>query len=169
MAPTSSPGPQIDRRLLRAVGGLTSLTRSEPTGQKASASAARSCDRQAALLQRAAVRTPRAPSTDAIETQRRRSKTPATARPKAAAKTAARLSEGSTASRARGARPRQAVARRQEPSRRASTSPTAPDDLKLISGVGPQDRGHAARPRHLHLCAGRRAGRRPSANGSMAT
>ena len=71
---------------------------------------------------------------------------------------------------AAGKKPAAASSRRSttRTARPAIEKPAALDDLKLISGVGPKIEGMLHRTRHLHLRAGRGAGRRPSATGSTA-
>ncbi|MFC3071899.1 NADH-quinone oxidoreductase subunit NuoE [Shinella pollutisoli] len=128
-----TPGPQIDRVYSAPEGGLTSLTTPDAEPKKAPA---RKAEKDAVSVPPSNAAKPR---TDADETDPAL-KTPATAKVEAAAnaevKGDTRAEGGATASK-KAAKPAL-----DDPNRPAAVErPAAPDDLKLISGVGPKIEG----------------------------
>jgi NADH-quinone oxidoreductase subunit E len=129
------PGPQIDRHFSAPEGGATSLTDDEPKAKKTSAKRA-VAEAASAKVDAAPVppsEAARPKSTDA-ETNAAL-KTPVTA-PKAAAKNVKAVEEQAAAA-PTAAKP--ALTDKNRPA--GIDKPTAPDDLKLISGVGPKIEG----------------------------
>ncbi len=133
-------GPQIDRVFSAPEGGLTSLTTEAPKAKSASGTASAKVDAAPVPPSEAA----RAKSTDA-ETNAAL-KTPATA-PAAAAKNA-KAAEAQPLSGTAAAEPVKAPASKAESAQKPALTdknrpagiekPATPDDLKLISGVGPK-------------------------------
>jgi NADH-quinone oxidoreductase subunit E len=136
-----TPGPQIDRVFSAPAGGLTSLTAPDPVGKKTTARAKKSGDEGASLPPANAAR----PETDAAETDPKL-KTPATAKGEAAAnakQTGETRAEGGDADgkqpAARAAAGKPSLEDKNRPAGMAR--PASPDDLKLVSGVGPKIEG----------------------------
>ncbi|WP_411035334.1 NADH-quinone oxidoreductase subunit E [Shinella sp. BYT-45] len=134
------PGPQIDRIYSAPIGGLTSLTEPEPAAKKATARAKKADEDSVSVPPSNAAK----PRTDADETNPKL-KTPATAKAEAAA--AAELkgdtrSEGGDAAAKQPAEKAAAKPSLDDKNRPAAIArPASPDDLKLISGVGPKIEG----------------------------
>lgn len=133
-----APGPQIDRVYSAPVGGLTSLSEPEAAAKKPAARARKAAgDAVSRPPSNAAKPTTAAPETDPSV------KTPATAKKQAARNSEAK---GETADLAAkpvalkaDAQPQPSLEDKNRPA--AIEKPAAPDDLKLISGVGPKLEG----------------------------
>lgn len=139
------PGPQVDRVYSAPIGGLTSLSLVEPVARKPAAS--RGTKEDAAAVSVPPANAARA-KTDAPETDPS-IKTPATAKAEAAANAKVKgetVSEGdgNAASKAESGGKAATAAKPSldDKNRPAGIGrPAAPDDLKLISGVGPKIEG----------------------------
>ncbi|MEZ2221003.1 NADH-quinone oxidoreductase subunit E [Rhizobium sp. RCC_161_2] len=137
-------GPQIDRVFSAPEGGLTSLTTEAPKAKSASSKAASSTSGKVDAAPVPPSEAARPKSTDA-ETNAAL-KTPATA-PAAAAKNA-KAAEAQPLSETTAAEPVKALASKTESTQKPALTdknrpagiekPATPDDLKLISGVGPK-------------------------------
>ncbi|GLR49647.1 NADH-quinone oxidoreductase subunit E [Shinella yambaruensis] len=134
-----TPGPQVDRIFSAPVGGLTSLNEPEAVAKKAPARAKKTEEESVSVPPSNAAK----PKTDAVETDPKL-KTPATAKAEAAANAKA---TGDTRAEGGDAAAKQPLAEAGKPSLEDKNRPAAiarpqtPDDLKLISGVGPKIEG----------------------------
>lgn len=136
---TVTPGPQIDRIFSAPIGGLTSLNEPEAAAKKTSGRATKAEDDAASVPPSNAAK----PKTDAVETDPKL-KTPATAKAEAAANTKAKGDTRAEGGDAAAKQPAAAVGKPslEDKNRPAGIErPAAPDDLKLISGVGPKIEG----------------------------
>ena len=136
---TVEPGPQIDRIFSAPIGGLTSLNEPEPAAKKAPTRAKKADEDSVSVPPSNAARA----KTDADETDPKL-KTPVTAKAEAAANAKAkgdtRAEGGDTAAK----QPAALVAKPslEDKNRPAGIArPATPDDLELISGVGPKIAG----------------------------
>lgn len=137
---TVETGPQIDRIFSAPVGGLTSLNEPETAAKKTTTRAKKSAEDSVSVPPSNAAK----PKTDAVETDPKL-KTPANAKAEAAANTKAK---GDTRAEGGDAAAKQPVAAAvskpslEDKNRPAGIErPATPDDLKLISGVGPKIEG----------------------------
>ncbi|ANH03819.1 NADH-quinone oxidoreductase subunit E [Shinella sp. HZN7] len=135
-----TPGPQVDRIFSAPVGGLTSLNEPEAATKKAPARARKTEEESISVPPSNAAK----PKTDAVETDPKL-KTPATAKAEAAANTKV---TGDTRAEGGDAAAKQPIAAAtgkpslEDKNRPAGIArPQTPDDLKLISGVGPKIEG----------------------------
>ena len=135
-----TPGTQIDRIYSAPAGGLTSLNEPEPAARKTTTRAKKADEDSVNVPPSNAARA----KTDAEETNPKL-KTPATAKAEAAANTKAK---GDTRAEGGDASAKQPVAAAvgkpslEDKNRPAGIErPATPDDLKLISGVGPKIEG----------------------------
>lgn len=135
-----TPGTQIDRIYSAPAGGLTSLNEPEPAARKTTTRAKKTDEDSVSVPPSNAARA----KTDAEETNPKL-KTPATAKAEAAANTKAK---GDTRAEGGDASAKQPVAAAvgkpslEDKNRPAGIErPATPDDLKLISGVGPKIEG----------------------------
>ncbi|MCR6498601.1 NADH-quinone oxidoreductase subunit E [Shinella sp. CPCC 101442] len=133
---TVEPGPQIDRITSAPAGGLTSLNEPEPAAKKAP-TRAKTVDGDSVIVPPSNAAKP---TTDAVETDPKL-KTPANAKAEAAANTKvkgdARAEGGDEAAK----QPAALVGKPslEDKNRPAGIArPETPDDLELISGVGPK-------------------------------
>ena len=129
-----TPGTQIDRVYSAPAGGLTSLTEPEAAAKKAPARAKKSDEEGVSVPPSNAARA----RTDADETDPKL-KTPATAKAEAAANAKAKgdtRAEGGEAAAPAG---KPSLEDKNRPA--GIERPATPDDLKLISGVGPKIEG----------------------------
>jgi NADH-quinone oxidoreductase subunit E len=132
-----TPGPQIDRHFSSPEGGPTTLTDAEPKAKRASAKKAEAATAKVDAAPVPSSEAARPKSTDA-ETNAAL-KTPVTA-PKAAAKNIKAVEEQAAA--AATPAPTAAKPALTDKNRPAGIDkPAAPDDLKLIAGVGPKIEG----------------------------
>ncbi|MCT7662435.1 NADH-quinone oxidoreductase subunit E [Shinella kummerowiae] len=136
---TVEPGPQVDRIFSAPIGGLTSLNEPEPVAKKAPTRAKKADEDSVSVPPSNAARA----KTDADETDPKL-KTPVTAKAEAAANAKAkgdtRAEGGDTAAK----QPAALVAKPslEDKNRPAGIArPATPDDLELISGVGPKIAG----------------------------
>jgi len=136
---TVEPGPQVDRIFSAPIGGLTSLNEPEPAARKAPTRAKKADEDSVSVPPSNAARA----KTDADETDPKL-KTPVTAKAEAAANAKAkgdtRAEGGDTAAK----QPAALVAKPslEDKNRPAGIArPATPDDLELISGVGPKIAG----------------------------
>jgi NADH-quinone oxidoreductase subunit E len=136
---TVEPGPQVDRIFSAPIGGLTSLNEPEPAARKAPTRAKKADEDSVSVPPSNAARA----KTDADETNPKL-KTPVTAKAEAAANAKAkgdtRAEGGDTAAK----QPAALVAKPslEDKNRPAGIArPATPDDLELISGVGPKIAG----------------------------
>ncbi|MFT4160603.1 NADH-quinone oxidoreductase subunit E [Shinella sp.] len=133
------PGTQIDRIYSAPAGGLTSLNEPEPAAKKTTTRAKKADEDSVSVPPSNAARA----KTDADETDPKL-KTPATAKKEAAANAEAK---GETRAEGGDASTKQPLAAAAKPSLEDKNRPAgierpaAPDDLKLISGVGPKIEG----------------------------
>ena len=133
------PGPQVDRIFSAPVGGLTSLNEPETAETKVMPLAGKADDESISVPPSNAAK----PKTDADETDPKL-KTPATAKAEAAANTKAR---GDTRAEGGDTAAKQPLAGAGKPSLDDKNRPAGivrpekPDDLKLVSGVGPKTEG----------------------------
>ena len=134
------PGPQVDRIYSAPAGGLTSLNEPEPAAKKAPTRAKKAEEDSVSVPPSNAAK----PTTDADETNPKL-KTPATAKSEAAANAEVK---GDTRAEGGDAVAEQPVAAAvgkpslDDKNRPAGIArPATPDDLKLISGVGPKIEG----------------------------
>ena len=137
---TVETGPQVDRIFSAPAGGLTSLSEPEAAAKKAPARAKKTGEESVSVPPSNAAK----PKTDAVETDPTL-KTPATAKADAAANTAA---TGDTRAEGGDAMAKQPIATAagkpslEDKNRPAGIArPASPDDLKLVSGVGPKIEG----------------------------
>jgi NADH-quinone oxidoreductase subunit E len=136
---TIAPGPQVDRVFSAPVGGLTSLNEPDAAAPKTTTRAKKAEGESVSVPPSNAAK----PKTDAVETDPKL-KTPATAKAEAAANTKA---TGDTRAEGGDAEAKQPLVADGKPSlddknRPAGIArPATPDDLKLISGVGPKIEG----------------------------
>ena len=137
---TVEPGPQVERVFSAPAGGLTSLNEPEAAAKKPSARAKKADEESVSVPPSNAARA----KTDADETDAKL-KTPANAKAEAAANTKAK---GDTRAEGGDAAAKQPVAAAvgkpslEDKNRPAGIErPATPDDLKLISGVGPKIEG----------------------------
>jgi NADH-quinone oxidoreductase subunit E len=136
---TVEPGPQVDRIFSAPIGGLTSLNEPEPVARKAPTRAKKADEDSVSVPPSNAARA----KTDAEETDPKL-KTPVTAKAEAAANAKAK---GDTRAEGGDAAVKQPAALVAKPSledknRPAGIArPASPDDLELISGVGPKIAG----------------------------
>ncbi|WP_432347461.1 NADH-quinone oxidoreductase subunit E [Shinella yambaruensis] len=135
-----TPGPQVDRIFSAPVGGLTSLNEPEAAAKKAPARARKTEEESVSVPPSNAAK----PKTDAVETDPKL-KTPATAKAEAAANTKV---TGDTRAEGGDDAAKQPIAAAtgkpslEDKNRPAGIArPQTPDDLKLISGVGPKIEG----------------------------
>jgi len=132
-----TPGPQVDRIYSAPVGGLTSLN--EPDAAKKPATRARKPEGDSVSLPPSNAAKPK---TDAAETDPKL-KTPATAKAEAAANAKAKGDARAEGGDADAKQPPVDTKPSLEDKNRPAgiERPAAPDDLKLISGVGPKIEG----------------------------
>jgi NADH-quinone oxidoreductase subunit E len=138
--PTVETGPQVDRIFSAPAGGLTSLSEPEAAAKKAPARAKKTEEESVSVPPSNAAK----PKTDAVETDPTL-KTPATAKADAAANTAATGDTRAEGGDAMAKQPIAAAAGKpslDDKNRPVGIArPATPDDLKLISGVGPKIEG----------------------------
>jgi NADH-quinone oxidoreductase subunit E len=129
---TVEPGPQIDRVYSAPVGGLTSLNAPEAAAKKAPSRAKKADEDSVSVPPSNAARA----RTDADETNPKL-KTPANAKAEAAANAEVKGETRAEGESAPAGKP--SLADKNRPA--AIARPETPDDLKLISGVGPKIEG----------------------------
>lgn len=136
---TVEPGPQIDRIFSAPIGGLTSLNEPEPAARKAPTRAKKADEDSVSVPPSNAARA----KTDADETDPKL-KTPVTAKAEAAANAKAKGDTRAEGGDAAAKQPAALVAKPslEDKNRPAGIArPATPDDLELISGVGPKIAG----------------------------
>lgn len=136
---TVEPGPQVDRIFSAPIGGLTSLNEPEPAARKAPTRAKKADEDSVSVPPSNAARA----KTDADETDPKL-KTPVTAKAEAAANAKAKGDTRAEGGDAAAKQPAALVAKPslEDKNRPAGIArPASPDDLELISGVGPKIAG----------------------------